>query len=287
MRKLPPLSSPAPPTGWLAAVALACTLAAAGCTTYFNPGSGEPTGGAGPTIPTSTPGTSYGGNPPMSSAYSATTPMIMTANRAEFRTKYLGRSSPAPESATVNTNVAVPGQPSVQVEAPALLGSDGAVNGTLTSGQLSVPFSIGDQANRVVFATPPTATTPGLKASPTTASVAPSVTSSSFNAPAVNGRTAVTVSPVLASPTGATRAATPATAASTFTLTPTMSSSAVMSPTAATAVTSPTNTSKAPASTTTTSAGAQSSGSMVVGTLTAGVRTGLPTGAINMAAANL
>ncbi len=47
MRKLTTLRSPATPTGWLAAVALACTLAAAGCTTYFNPGSGEPTGGAG------------------------------------------------------------------------------------------------------------------------------------------------------------------------------------------------------------------------------------------------
>src|SRR5258708_40143166 len=114
MRKLPPLSSPAPPTGWLAAVALACTLAAAGCTTYFNPGSGEPTGGAGPTIPTSTPGTSYGGNPPMSSAYSATTQMIMAANRAELRTQYLRRASPAAERPPVNKHVAGPRQPSAQ-----------------------------------------------------------------------------------------------------------------------------------------------------------------------------
>src|SRR5580765_5571444 len=106
--------------GRLAAIALAGTLAAFGCTTYLNPGSGDPTG-VGPSSPTSTPGTSYGGgNVPMASAYNAGSagtlsggnpPMISAylasdpANsRREYQTKYLGRSDPAPSGTVVVDN---------------------------------------------------------------------------------------------------------------------------------------------------------------------------------------
>src|ERR1700682_1372576 len=105
MRKLTNLQSNATPTaGWLVAVSLACTLAAAGCSTnnIDNPGAGEPTrggAGAGPTVPSSTPGTYYGGrgaNVPMTSASYGTAPTTLAANPAEFRTKYLGPADPGP-----------------------------------------------------------------------------------------------------------------------------------------------------------------------------------------------
>src|SRR5258707_9760774 len=78
----------------LAAVALACTLAA-GCSMNQNPGGGEPTrggAGAGPTVPTSTPGTFYR-NPPMISSYHGQQAAAVLRNDAAFSTRYLG---PAP-----------------------------------------------------------------------------------------------------------------------------------------------------------------------------------------------
>lgn len=229
MRKLTTLRSPATPTGRLAAVALACTLAAAGCTTYLNPGSGEPTrggAGAGPTVPTSTPGTSYGGNLPMTSAYFATAPTA--ANRGQFRTKSLGLADPAPGSPSVA--VAQAGQ-SIN-EPPPILSTQGAVNPSLSSGQSSAPVLT---PASVVYAVPQTVTPTGVTASPTSGSGTIGLTTSSANAPA--GSSGLPGS-MAGMPT-----INPATeAASTLTLTPTVSSAAVARPTKATLVAGTTST---------------------------------------------
>lgn len=87
-------------------IALAALLSTAACTTNMNPGSGEPTRSGpavGPTSPSSTPGTS-GGNVPMISSFAAADPAAIMANRAEYRTKYLGVADPAPSGVVVPTD---------------------------------------------------------------------------------------------------------------------------------------------------------------------------------------
>src|SRR3954454_21801153 len=124
MRKVTPLNS-------LAAVTLAGALAVFGCTTNMNPGSGEPTRSgpaAGPTPPAVTPGSS-GGNVPMVSAYYATDPLTVAANRSEFQTKYLGPADPDRNTAPLNLPL------TGQFVNPALIvNPQSTVNSSVTSG---------------------------------------------------------------------------------------------------------------------------------------------------------
>src|SRR5260221_5263804 len=281
-------STPPPPAGGLAVVALACTLAAA-CTTNVNPGSGEPTRSgpaAGPINPSSTPGTSFPSYIPMTSSYSGGGAAMLVANRATFNTRYLGPSAPSSGAIAVASDANSTSQPNIQ--APAIAGLEGSINGNLNSGELSAPIYT-DIVGGVGIVLPGTVTVAGVTASPATGSVAtPGVTLSSVNAPLVNGGT-TTLSPVLASPNGASALATPATAASGFTLTPTSSSSAVMSP--ATAAATPARTGTSATSTPATAAPSRTScstsGSITSGTLTSGVTNSLSSSPVRVASASL
>src|SRR5437867_2712133 len=101
MRKDSTTTSPAKGLGFLAAAALACTLAAHGCSTNRTPGMGEPTRGpaVGPVIPSSTPGTSGSASSsvdlPMASSYLATAVDVQPMTPFVHQGRYLGPANPA------------------------------------------------------------------------------------------------------------------------------------------------------------------------------------------------
>src|SRR5260221_5149751 len=180
--------------GRLATIAGAGPLAVSGCTTNLNPGSGEPLRGEpglGPRSPTSTPGTSYGSNVPMTSAYNAdvssgavNAPMISSyfasdpaASRSDYRTKYLGASDPAPGGVVVVEDHHT-GQ---LIDTAAAVNPQSTVNPTLSSP--GTPAVI-DDANGIVFV-PVTANGTGTNGTGTTAG-----TTSAAGGPTGTGGTA-------------------------------------------------------------------------------------------------
>jgi hypothetical protein len=235
MRKLTTLNPIArAAAGRVAAVALACTLAAAGCTTNVNPGSGEPARSgpsAGPVNPSVTPGTSYPTEVPMISSSTATATASAAANRAEFRTKYLGATDPALSSPAV---AVVPSQ--VTSQPPPLLSNVGAINTSLSSEQTSAPVLIGDDPNVVH---PPAGTTTGVNASTGGGSGVIGLTQSSAYAPPL-GVTSAASSSGLAGSSASMPVINPAT----VTLTPAVSTASVPSPARGVAVASTTSSSK-------------------------------------------
>ena len=215
MRRFTTLSSTATPiAGRLAAVALACTLAAA-CTSSVNRESGKPaTNGpdAGPTNPSSAPGTGYRADVPMTSA-STTDAATAARNRAQFRTKVLGSADPGQASPAA---AAATGQ--VTSQAPPVLSNLGAVNTSLSSGQSSAPVLIGDDANALAVPATVTRTTPNTNGTigltPSSANAAPSGVSTATSSSGLAG----------------SRAAMPVTNPATATLTPAVSSVGIASP---------------------------------------------------------
>lgn len=236
-------------------IALAALLSTAACTTNMNPGSGEPTRSGpavGPTSPSSTPGTS-GGNVPMISSFAATDPAAIMANRAEYRTKYLGPADPAPSGVVVPTD-ANTGQyqnPAVRVN-PQL-----TVNSSVSSP--AIPFTgVGDEAAGVIAVPAATTATPSAT---TAGSVAGGTT---VNGAAAVGTTAgVTVPSAVATP-----GTTPGSA---FVPTPATASVSVATPTAAT-VTTPQSMASASTSNVTSNATVTQSASVSVPATTSRLR---------------
>lgn len=281
MRKVTPLNS-------LAAVTLAGALAVFGCTTNMNPGSGEPTRSGpavGPTSPATTPGTS-GGNVPMVSSYSGPDPLTIMANHAEFQTKYLGPADPDRNTAPLNlpmtgqfVNPAVIANPQSTVNSSVSSGSNQVVIGdtgdfvaipATTIGSTSTLGSVTTGAT--TGATTSSATvgaTGGTTLGSTTGSlVAPSTVSAASNnvSNAPSG---------LAGTTVASSSIPPVNSNSTFVVSPTVSSAAVTSPTAATAGVTP-NSNVAATNTNTSTATTTPTGS-TTGTATGSLRA-FPTG---------
>lgn len=226
MRKDSDTTTPAKGLGFLAAAALACTLAAHGCTTNQTPGDGTPTRvtPAGQSSPSSIPGSSSGDTPMMSS-YSAAliTPEVQTNTPFVHQGRNLGPANPGQNdiTPTVTTN-----QQQVYLKNP---------NDEMAAGGVAAPIVSGGGDVGVVIGTPGTTmTTASTSAAPvigSTATVTPTSATSAISSGATVGATA---SNTVAANTASTKVATAnATNASTPILTPTVSSAITASPTAA------------------------------------------------------
>lgn len=203
MSKLTILRSQATPAR-LAAIALACTLAA-GCSMNQNPGGGEPTrggAGAGPSVPTSTPGTFYR-NPPMISSYRGQQAAAVLRNDAAFSTRYLGPAAPGSGEA-VNAGTAVQSGTAVQMaDAGPGLTSSGPASAAAST---LPPVWARDESGRPLSDGPQSVVMTGVNAinTPGSAQTTPVIAATS-SVPARNAN----VAPATASssPTGAAAAA--------------------------------------------------------------------------------
>lgn len=196
-------------------ISLAALLSAAACTTNMNPGSGEPTRqgpAVGPTSPTSTPGTS-GGNVPMISSFAAADPVAIVANRAEYRTKYLGPSNPAPsgvvEANDPNTgqyqNPAIRANPQLTVNSTVSSPAIPTVANDVTGGVVAVPAGTTGAGVTVPAAVATPGTTPGSAFVPTPA--AASVSVATPTAATVSSMASASTSSVTASNASVTQSA--------------------------------------------------------------------------------
>lgn len=225
------------------AVALACSLALAGCTTNHYPGNGQPyTGGpsVGPALPSSTPGTSSGtnGTPPMSSSsLTRSDAAEVMALHQRANPVYLGPAYPGSSVATVtNQQPQWVANPTGQFTYPASVANPiSTVNSSISSAPTPVITTGGEDA----FVGVPVGTT-GAATSGLNTSAATVVS----NGTIVTPTSALTTPPVgafasgpaagstVAVGSGTTSAAT-MTNNSTGTLTPTVSSGANPAVTAA------------------------------------------------------
>lgn len=219
-----------------AAAAAIASLAAFGCSTNRTPGDGQPAVTA-PSMPSSTPGTSSGTNPPMASAYS-TGVSIDRANEsaaimaAHQRERFLGTINPS----DAQPNPAQPAQqPTGQFVPPSAYANPQAtVNASISSDP--VPVVTGDLGGAVVIGSTGTTATPTVGAT-TATTVAPTIAATT----ATPTTAAITTTPTLTNTT-----ATPTTAA--ITTTPTLTNTTLTPTTAAIATT--TNSAAAGAGTT-------------------------------------
>lgn len=170
----------------LAAVALACTLAAAGCTTsgINNPGAGEPTrggAGAGPTVPSSTPGSYYRGEGRMISSGGARVPGGPLLEDDPV-------TQPAPPPSPQPAVQPVPGSDAATaVVSVAVPPDDFPATPTIRPANPVSPVAV---AAAGTMMSPAAATTAAASASTTTATTQPATTQAVVKSPAVSTKVA-------------------------------------------------------------------------------------------------